>query len=106
MRLKDVFILQGDYSVNYTMKNRIQVQNPVAYSRKPGQILYESASAGDKLYETNYDTKDDCHTDANREGENISDNTRSHFCSTADESSGETSCYAYTETCHPGSEAC
>ena len=54
--VKDVFILQGDYSVNYTMKNRIQVQNPVAYSRKPGQILYESASAGDKLYETNYDT--------------------------------------------------
>lgn len=54
--IKDLLTLKGDYSVNYTIKNRVQVQNPVAYSRRPGEILYESASAGDRHDETNYDT--------------------------------------------------
>ncbi len=54
--VKDIFTIKGDYSINYTFKNRIQVQNPVAYSKREGEILYESQSAGDKLVETNYDT--------------------------------------------------
>lgn len=54
--IKDVLTLKGDYSLNYTIKNRIQVQNPVAYSKREGELMYESASAGDRLEETNYNT--------------------------------------------------
>jgi TonB-linked SusC/RagA family outer membrane protein len=54
--IKNVLNLKGDYSINYTMKNRIQVQNPVAYSKRPGEILYESQTAGDRLSEINYNT--------------------------------------------------
>lgn len=54
--IKDVLSVKGDYSINYTMKNRIQVQTPVAYSKREGELMYESASAGDRLEEINYDT--------------------------------------------------
>ena len=54
--VKDVLKIQGDYSVNSTQKNRVQTQMPVAYSKTPGVIQYESESAGDRLSETNYNT--------------------------------------------------
>lgn len=54
--LKNVLKLQADYSFNYTTRKRVDVQNPVEYSKMPGQILYESLSAGATLTQTNYET--------------------------------------------------
>ncbi len=54
--LKDVLLLQADYSYNYTARTRIDVQNPIKYSKKPGVYLLESESAGESLSQVEYDT--------------------------------------------------
>lgn len=54
--VKNILKLQADYSFNYTSRKRVDVQNPVEYSKTPGQILYESLSAGATLTQTNYET--------------------------------------------------
>ncbi|MCH5173998.1 MAG: TonB-dependent receptor [Bacteroidales bacterium] len=55
--IKDRLKLQADYSYNFTDRNRRTIQNTVTYSKSPGVFLEESASAGDKLTEVNYDTR-------------------------------------------------
>ena len=55
--VKDVLKLQADYSFNYTTRKRIDVQNPVEYSKTPGVILLESESAGASLSQIDYETK-------------------------------------------------
>lgn len=55
--IKDRLKLQADYSYNFTSRNRRTIQNMVTYSKSPGVFLKESASAGDKLTEVNYDTR-------------------------------------------------
>ena len=47
--VKEVLKVQADYSYNYTTRKRIDVQNPVKYSKKPGVYLLESESAGASL---------------------------------------------------------
>lgn len=55
--IKDRLKFQADYSYNFTNRKRIDVQVPVEFSKKPGVILYESASAGAKLQQIGYNTK-------------------------------------------------
>jgi len=55
--IKDVLKFQADYSFNYTGRNRTLVQNMVTFSKMPGVIVLESASSGDQLNVTNYDTR-------------------------------------------------
>ena len=55
--VKDVLKLQADYSFNYTTRTRIDVQTPVEYSNRPGQIQLESASAGESLTQNEYKTR-------------------------------------------------
>ncbi len=55
--VKGVLKAQADYSYNYTSRKRIDVQNPIKYSKKPGVYLLESESAGAKLSQVNYDTR-------------------------------------------------
>lgn len=55
--VKDVLVAQADYSFNYTTRKRIDVQQPVEYSKKPGVILLESESAGASLSQVNYNTR-------------------------------------------------
>ena len=50
--VKEVLKVQADYSYNYTTRKRIDVQNPVKYSKKPGVYLLESESAGASLSTT------------------------------------------------------
>lgn len=54
--IKDKLMLQADYSYNYTNRKRVDVQVPVEFSKTPGVILYESASAGAKLQQVDYNT--------------------------------------------------
>lgn len=55
--VKEVLKVQADYSYNYTTRKRIDVQNPVKYSKKPGVYLLESESAGASLSQVDYDTR-------------------------------------------------
>ena len=55
--IKDVLKAQADYSFNYTARKRVDVQNPIAYSKKEGVTLLESESAGSNLQQVNYTTK-------------------------------------------------
>lgn len=54
--VKEVLKVQADYSYNYTTRKRIDVQNPVKYSKKPGVYLLESESAGASLSQVDYET--------------------------------------------------
>src|SRR5690606_11896369 len=54
--IKNKLKLQADYSYNYTNRKRVDMQVPIEYSKKPGVILYESASAGAKLQQVGYNT--------------------------------------------------
>ncbi|MGV3764093.1 SusC/RagA family TonB-linked outer membrane protein [Parapedobacter sp.] len=47
---------QADYSYNYTNRKRVDMQVPIEFSKRPGVILYESASAGAKLEQVGYNT--------------------------------------------------
>ena len=55
--VKGVLKAQTDYSYNYTIRKRVDVQNPIRYSKKPGVYLLESESAGASLSQVNYDTR-------------------------------------------------
>lgn len=55
--IQDKLTFQADYSYNYTDRKRIDMQVPIEFSKKPDVILYESASAGAKLQQTNYRTQ-------------------------------------------------
>ncbi len=54
--IKDRLKFQADYSYNYTNIKQVDMQVPVEFSKKPGVILYESASAGAKLQQIGYNT--------------------------------------------------
>jgi len=54
--VKDRLKFQADYSYNYTNRKRMDMQVPIEFSKKPGVILYESASAGAKLEQVDYNT--------------------------------------------------
>lgn len=55
--IKDVLKASVDYSYNYTSRKRVDVQNPVKYSKKPGEVLLESASAGSSRQQVTYFTR-------------------------------------------------
>lgn len=55
--IKDVLVAQADYSYNYTTRKRVDVQNPIKYSKKPGVYLLESESSGATLSQVDYDTR-------------------------------------------------
>lgn len=55
--IRDVLKAQADYSYNYTTRKRVDIQTPIEYSKKPGVILLESASAGAKLQQIDYNTR-------------------------------------------------
>jgi TonB-linked SusC/RagA family outer membrane protein len=55
--VKDVLKAQADYSYNYTTRKRVDVQNPITYSKKPGVYLLESESAGSLLSQVDYTTR-------------------------------------------------
>lgn len=54
--IKNKLKFQADYSYNYTNRKRVDVQVPIEFSKRPGVILYESASAGAKLQQVDYNT--------------------------------------------------
>src|SRR5690606_5413011 len=56
--VKDRLKFQADYSYNYTNRKRMDMQVPIAFSKKPGVILYESASAGATVEQVDYKTQD------------------------------------------------
>ena len=47
--MKDVLTASADYSYNYTNRKRMDAQTVIEYSKKPGEILYESEAAGSNL---------------------------------------------------------
>ncbi|MBQ7517230.1 MAG: TonB-dependent receptor [Bacteroidales bacterium] len=53
----EVLKLQADYSYNYTGRKRHIVQNPVTYSKSPGEILVSSVTPAAYLRLTDYDTR-------------------------------------------------
>lgn len=55
--IKDVLKASVDYSYNYTSRKRVDVQNPVKYSKKPGEVMLESASAGSSRQQVTYFTR-------------------------------------------------
>ncbi len=55
--IKNVLKASVDYSYNYTSRKRVDVQNPIKYSKKPGEILLESESAGSSRQQVNYFTR-------------------------------------------------
>ncbi len=55
--VKDVLKATADYSFNYTVRERMDVQTPVKYSKTPGITLLESESAGESLQQRNYETR-------------------------------------------------
>lgn len=55
--VRDVLKFQADYSYNYTTRKRVDVQNPIKYSKKPGVYLLESEAAGATRSQVDYDTR-------------------------------------------------
>lgn len=55
--VKEVLKVQADYSYNYTNRKRMDAQTVIEYSKKPGEILYESEAAGSNLQSVEYQTR-------------------------------------------------
>ena len=55
--VKDVLTASVDYSYNYTNRKRMDAQTVIEYSKKPGEILYESEAAGSNLQSVEYQTR-------------------------------------------------
>lgn len=55
--IPEVLVASADYSANFTIRERMDVQIPVKYSKIPGITLLESESAGESLQQRNYDTR-------------------------------------------------
>ena len=55
--VKDVLTASADYSYNYTNRKRMDAQTVIEYSKKPGEILYESEAAGSNLQSVEYQTR-------------------------------------------------
>ena len=55
--IKDVLTASADYSYNYTNRKRMDCQTVIEYSKKPGEILYESEAAGSNLQSVEYQTR-------------------------------------------------
>ena len=55
--IKDVLKASVDYSYNYTRRKRVDVQNPVKYSKKPGEVMLEAATAGSSRQQVTYFTR-------------------------------------------------
>ena len=55
--VKDVLAASADYSYNYTNRKRMDAQTVIEYSKKPGEILYESEAAGSNLQSVEYQTR-------------------------------------------------